>query len=89
VWLFVTGYRMEYDEEELRSMVEWGVKTADEAGYIVKPVFISMKEEVSMLRPFEYIYGKFSYGTWVVYLLSHNCSVVSNMYFLTDCFAGG
>ena len=76
---------MEYDEEELRSMVEWGVKTADEAGYIVKPVFISMKEEVSMLRPFEYIYGKFSYGTWVVYLLSHNCS----MYFLTDCFAGG
>ena len=60
---------MEYDEEEVRSIVEFGVRNEDETGYIVKPTFISMKEEVTYLRPYEYIYGKFTFGmytaTWL------------------------
>lgn len=47
---------MEYDEKELKDMVEGGVPD------LIKPVYISMKEEVTLLRPFEFVFGKFEYG---------------------------
>lgn len=54
---------MEYDEEELRCVVEQGLRAPGEGGgFLIKPTFIAMKEEVSCLRPYEYIYGKFEYG---------------------------
>jgi hypothetical protein len=59
---------MEYDEEELRSVVEWGVRNPEDTDYTIKPTFISMKEEVTYLRPFEYVYGKFAFGRCLVWL---------------------
>lgn len=58
------GYRMEYDENELKGVVEDGVPdpSKEEGEFLIKPTFIAMKEEVTMLRPFEFVFGKFEYG---------------------------
>lgn len=59
---------MEFDEKELKCMVEDGIPDPDpdkEGEYLIQPTFIAMKEEVTLLRPFEFVFGKFEYGMYV------------------------